>query len=82
MKYKYKIKEYSFYDHTHRVWYKAFYKRFLFWHSIKWCWAHMNWTDWCQTKKDAEQLIKSHISDHTKSKYKVTNEYALDYNME
>ena len=39
---KYKIKEYTFDDG--RVWYKAFYKRFIFWHPITWCWAHMSWT--------------------------------------
>lgn len=68
---KYKIKEYKFDDG--RVWYKAFYRWLIFWHPITYCWAHMSWTAWCDTKEDAQRLIDRHISDHTRDHYKVSN---------
>lgn len=66
---KYKIKEYKFDDG--RIWYKAFRRVFIFWHPLTYCWAIMNWTSWCQSMAEAEDLIKSDIREHTKSRYKI-----------
>lgn len=72
---KYKIKEYTFDDG--RVWYKAFYKRFIFWHPITWCWALMNWTAWNDTYEDAKKLIDKYRREHTRIRYHSTNEVKL-----
>lgn len=67
---KYKIKEYKFDDG--RIWYKAFYKRLIFWRPLAYSWAIMNWTSWCLTIEKAKNLIEKDIEDHKKNKYRVS----------